>query len=374
MTDQRQRFSIADTSSIISPALVVFTEVLEDNLAEMIRVAGDAGRLRPHCKTHKMVEVVQLEIELGIRKHKCATFAEAEMLALAGVKDIFLAYNMVGPNIQRTVMFRQAYPDVMLSITADHPLPVQQLDEAMQMAGEVVDVLLDLDSGQHRTGISLDQKGEQVYRQIDEAAGLVAGGLHLYDGQNHQTDLEERRLAVLDCWQQTASLRDRLVASGHQVPRIVAGGTGSFPIYATIEDPVLELSPGTNVMFDAGYGRMFPDLAYVPAARILSRVISCPTSDTVTLDLGYKACASDPQVDRRVLFPDLPAATPVLQNEEHLVLRTSQAERFKPGDELLAIPGHICPTSALHKQAYVVTGGCLVDAWPIASRDRWLTI
>jgi D-serine deaminase-like pyridoxal phosphate-dependent protein len=63
-----------------------------------------------------------------------------------------------------------------------------------------------------------------------------------------------------------------------------------------------------------------------------------------------------------------------LQNEEHLVLRTSQAERFKPGDELLAIPGHICPTSALHKQAYVVTGGCLVDAWPIASRDRWLTI
>ena len=374
MTDQRQRFSIADTSSIISPALVVFTEVLEDNLAEMIRVAGDAGRLRPHCKTHKMVEVVRLEIELGIRKHKCATFAEAEMLARAGVKDIFLAYNMVGPNIQRTVMFRQAYPDVRLSVTADHPLPVQQLDEAMQMAGEVVDVLLDLDSGQHRTGISLDQKGEQVYRQIDEAAGLVAGGLHLYDGQNHQTDLEERRLAVLDCWRQTASLRDRLVASGHQVPRIVAGGTGSFPIYATIEDPVLELSPGTNVMFDAGYGRMFPDLAYVPAARILTRVISCPTSDTVTLDLGYKACASDPQVDRRVLFPDLPDATPVLQNEEHLVLRTSQAERFKPGDELLAIPGHICPTSALHKQAYVVTGGCLVDAWPIASRDRWLTI
>ena len=136
----------------------------------------------------------------------------------------------------------------------------------------------------------------------------------------------------------------------------------------------MELSPGTNVMFDAGYGRIFPDLAYVPAARILSRVISCPTPESVTLDLGYKACASDPPVERRVFFPDLPDAVPLLQNEEHLVLHTSRADQFKPGDELLAIPGHVCPTSALHKQAYVVSGGQLVDAWPIASRDRWLTV
>jgi D-serine deaminase-like pyridoxal phosphate-dependent protein len=374
MSGTENRFSIADTSSIISPALVVFVEVLRDNLDEMIRVAGDVSRLRPHCKTHKMLEVVQMEIELGITMHKCATFAEAEMLAQAGVMDIFLAYNMVGPNISRVVVFRQAYPEVTLSVTADHSLPIGQLDAAMQMAGMSVDVLLDVDSGQHRTGVVPDEKAEELYRQINDATGLVAGGLHLYDGQNHQTDLEERRLAVLDCWQQVSSLRDRLVAAGHPVPRIVAGGTGSFPVYATIDDPALELSPGTNVMFDGGYGRIFPDLAYVPAARILSRVISCPTSDTVTLDLGYKACASDPPVERRVFFPDLPDAVPVLQNEEHLVLKTSLAGNFQPGDELLAIPGHVCPTSALHKQAYVVSGGQLVDAWPIASRDRWLTV
>ena len=107
MSSTENRFSIADTSSIISPALVVFEEVLRDNLDEMIRVAGDVSRLRPHCKTHKMLEVVQMEIELGITMHKCATFAEAEMLAEAGVMDIFLAYNMVGPNINRAVIFER---------------------------------------------------------------------------------------------------------------------------------------------------------------------------------------------------------------------------------------------------------------------------
>jgi len=374
MSGPQNPFSIHDTSSIITPALVVFQDILRDNLDEMIRVAGDVSRLRPHCKTHKMMQVVQMQIELGITMHKCATFAEAEMLAQAGVMDIFLAYNLVGPNIKRAVVFRQAYPEVALSVTADHSLPIEQLDEAMQLAGLEIDVLLDVDSGQHRTGVAPDEKAEELYRQIDDAKGLAAAGLHLYDGQNHQTDLEERQLAVLDCWQRASSLRDRLIADGHPVPRIVAGGTGSFPVYATIDDPTLELSPGTNVMFDAGYGRIFPDLAYVPAARILSRVISCPTPESVTLDLGYKACASDPPVERRVFFPDLPDAVPLLQNEEHLVLHTSRADQFKPGDELLAIPGHVCPTSALHKQAYVVSGGQLVDAWPIASRDRWLTV
>lgn len=374
MSDTGTAFTIADSSSIITPALVVFREVMESNLAEMIRVAGQPARLRPHCKTHKMLEVVQLEIELGIQKHKCATFAEAEMLAEAGVSDIFLAYNMVGANIQRAIKFLQAYPSVTLSVTADHAVPIDQLDQAMQMANLQIDVLLDIDSGQHRTGVMVGSQAQQLYQQIDEATGLVAGGLHLYDGQNHQTDFTERQQAVQQCWQQTSDFRDQLEAAGHPVPRIVAGGTGSFPVYATIDDAALELSPGTNVMFDDGYGRLFPDLAYTPAARILTRVISLPSEGRITLDLGYKACASDPPMERRVIFPDLPDATPVLQNEEHLVLETERAAEFQPGDELLAIPGHVCPTSALHKQAYVIQQGALVDAWPVASRDRWLNV
>jgi D-serine deaminase-like pyridoxal phosphate-dependent protein len=136
----------------------------------------------------------------------------------------------------------------------------------------------------------------------------------------------------------------------------------------------LELSPGTTVFYDAGYTSAFPDLQFQIAAVLLTRVVSRPSPDRVTLDLGYKACASDPPAGRRLVFPDLPDAEQVLQNEEHLVLKTPQADRFQPGDELVAIPWHICPTTALHKQVYVVSGGRLVGRWDVAARDRCLTI
>ena len=155
---------------------------------------------------------------------------------------------------------------------------------------------------------------------------------------------------------------------------MVAGGSGSFPVYAEIDDPTIELSPGTTTFFDRGYGQMFPDLDFTPAARILTRVISCPTSETVTLDLGYKACASDPPAGRRLMFPQLPDAEEILQNEEHLVLKTDQASTLRPGDWLLAIPRHICPTTALHQQVYVVAGNRLQETWPVAARDRKLTV
>lgn len=75
-----------------------------------------------------------------------------------------------------------------------------------------------------------------------------------------------------------------------------------------------------------------------------------------------------------MVFPDLPEADQVLQNEEHLVLQTDRAGEFKPGDELWAIPRHICPTTALHKQIFVVSDGKLADRWDVVGRDRWLTV
>lgn len=367
-------YQIADTSEIITPALVVFREVVAANLREMVRIAGNPNRLRPHCKTHKMPAVTQLELVAGITKHKCATLAEAEMLAAAGVRDIVLAYNPVGPNIGRVVRFAQKFATTQLAVTADHPQPVAQLGAAATAAGVQIAVLVDLDSGQHRTGLPAGPQARELYQTIAATPGLLPGGLHLYDGQNHQTDAAARRAAVLACWEPARHLRDELVAKGFQVPRILAGGTGSFPIFAALDDPALELSPGTIVFHDAGYGEMFPDLKFSPAALLLTRVISRPTPNRVTLDLGYKAVASDPPAGKRLYFPDLPDAVAVLQNEEHLVLETARANEFQPGDELFAIPRHVCPTSALHKSAYVIANGKWSDTWDVVARDRVLSI
>ena len=186
-------YRIEDTSEIITPALVIFREVLSQNLDGMLRIAKSPLRLRPHCKTHKMPEVVRMELDRGIVKHKSATLAEAEMLAEAGAPDIVLAYPLVGPNIQRAVRFKNAYPEVQFAVIVDHARPAGQLAAAMSAAGQRVGVLLDLDTGQHRTGIAIGSAAEDLYRFISQTDGLVAEGLHVYDGQNHQTDRAERQ-------------------------------------------------------------------------------------------------------------------------------------------------------------------------------------
>lgn len=367
-------YSIKDTSPILTPALCVFTEAVDTNIQKMIQMAGSPDRLRPHCKTHKMPAVVKRLQSHGVRKHKAATFAEAEMLADAGAADIFLAYNIVGPNIERSVNFVSRYPSVTFSVTADHAMPIRSLSAAMGKADQAIDVLLDLDTGQHRTGIAIGDEALELYRLLAELPGLKPGGFHVYDGHQHQSSLDERKAAVLGEWNQVMEFRARCENDSLPVPRIVAGGTVSFPVYAEIEEPVLECSPGTCVFHDLGYGSRYADLNFVPAAVLLTRVISRPTPDRVTLDLGYKAVASDPPAGQRVTFPALPDAKHELQNEEHLVLKTPEAARFVPGDELIAIPSHICPTSALHRTAWAITDGKVVAEWDVIARDRKLTI
>src|SRR5262249_18733359 len=159
-------------------------------------------------------------------------------------------------------------------------------------------------------------------------------------------------------------LRESLLQQGLPVPRLVCGGTPTFPVYARLDIPGLECSPGTLMLHDHGYGSRFVDLTgFVPAAVLLTRVISRPTSTRITFDLGYKAVASDPPAGKRLLLLDVPEYQAVLQNEEHLVVETPAAERYKPGDEVLAIPTHVCPTVAMHQRAYVVEGGKLTGTW-----------
>lgn len=358
----------------ITPALVVSYEQTRANLQTMLEVAGSPERLRPHCKTHKMPDLIRLWLELGVTRHKCATLAEAEMVATAGAPDVLLAYTVVGANIPRVISFRRKFPQVRLTMLVDHPRPLAELSQALCDAGTDVAVLLDVATGMRRTGVPPGEDAIELYQTICRTPRVEPAGFHWYDGHQHQRDPDERREAVLSEWVPCRQLREELESRGLPVPGVVAGGTGSFPVYARLTDPGLELSPGTCVFHDAGYKDAFPDLPFTPAARLLTRVISRPTADRITLDLGYKAVASDPPQEKRVVFPQLPDARIVLQNEEHLVLETAQADRFAPGDELWGVPWHICPTSALHKEAIVVRDGREYARWAVVARDRRLTI
>lgn len=370
-------YLIKDASEIFSPGLVIFREPLEHNLAEMVRVAGGPERLRPHCKTHKTREIIEMQMKLGITRHKCATIAEAEMLGEVGAEDVLLAYQMVGPNISRLVKLVDKFPRTKFACLVDQARAVSQLSNAITSddnSGRSVDVLIDLNSGMNRTGISIGQDAIELYEMILSADGLNVGGLHWYDGHHRQSDLQERTGAVNAGWNQFIRFRDQLLLSGLEVPRIVTAGTGSFPILAEHGEPNLELSPGTTIFFDDDMATRFPEMNFQPALGILTRVISRNRKNHLTLDVGHKSCAADQPFGHRLAFPELPDAKELSHSEEHLVIETTQANRFKLGDHLIAIPRHACPASAVHQFANIIENGSLVDRWNIVARDRVLTI
>lgn len=368
MTDM---YAIADTTGLLSPGLLFFADLIKANITRAIEMATHADRLRFHVKTHKCPDIIRMGANLGITKHKCATIAEAEMVAACNAPDVLISYPIVGPNIERVASLILKYPQTRFSVLADHPVAIEALSQGITRAGLELDVLLDLDVGQHRTGIAPGPEAAEVYAAIARAPGLRPVGLHIYDGHHNQPDFAERQAAAMRQLEPVLNLRATLEAQGLPTPRFVVGGTPTFPVYARMDLPGLECSPGTLVLHDHGYGSKFADMAgFKPAALLLTRVVSRPTHTRVTFDLGYKAVASDPGPGKRLVLLNLPAHEQVLQNEEHLVIETPEATRFRPGDEALAIPTHICPTVALHQRAYVIEGGRCVGTWNITGRDR----
>jgi D-serine deaminase-like pyridoxal phosphate-dependent protein len=368
-------YLLNDPTSVYSPGLLFYKDLIRRNIAEVVAIAGTPERLRPHVKTHKTREIVRMQLEAGIAKHKCATLAEAEMLAGCGANDVFLAYPIVGPNCGRLARLAQMFPSCRFAVTADDAAALRTLSNVLATAKQSVDVLLDLDVGQHRTGIAPGAEAAELYEQFGKLPGIRPGGFHVYDGHNHQESLAEREKAVKTLLEPVLSLRARVEKKGVPVPRLVVGGTPTFPVFAKLNLPGLECSPGTCILHDHGYGTHFPDMAgFTPAALLLTRVISRPLPNRLTLDLGYKAVASDPPAHRRCVLLNIPDYKPVLQNEEHLVIETPAADKFAPGDVVYAMPTHICPTCALHRFAYVVENGRVTEQWEIAARDRVLKV
>src|SRR4051794_21029903 len=200
-------YTIRDASAVLSPGLLFYKPLIRQNIARAVEMAGRPDRLRPHVKTHKTREIVRMELEAGITKHKCATIAEAEMVAGCGAADVLLAYHLVGPNCERMARLVAAYPGCRFSVLVDHPIAARALSKAMQAAGQQVDVLLDVDVGQPRTGIPPGDEAAALYELVAHLPGLKPGGFHVYDGHNHQESLADRQAAVTALLEPVLTLR-----------------------------------------------------------------------------------------------------------------------------------------------------------------------
>ena len=367
----RKWYELENVAELASPALLIYVERLDQNLQRMLAMVSSPNQLRPHIKTHKMPELMKRQLALGMTRFKCATIAEAEMAASCGTPDLLVAYQLVGANVGRYVELVRRYPRTRFSTVVDDAGAARALAESAAAAGMVLELLLDLDVGQHRTGIAPGPAAFQLYEWIASHPALSAGGLHAYDGHIHDRDPEARRAACDAAFLGVETFRDELVRANLPVPRLVIGGSPTFPFHAARQG--VECSPGTVLFWDAGNQNKFSDSHFLPAALLLTRVVSKPAPNRLCLDLGHKAVGSE-MPHPRVELLDLQEASFVVHSEEHLVLESARASEFAVGDVLYGIPWHVCPTVALHADAWAVKNRRAVERWRVTARDRRLTI
>jgi len=362
-------FKPVHSDSLSTPSILLFPDRIEENIQRMIGICGRAERLRPHVKTHKISEIVKLQMKLGIRRFKCATLAEVEMVAGAGGKDILLAYPLLGPSISMWPDLMDRFPECRLSVTVDSEAALAFLEKATRSHGRQLELFVDIDNGMHRTGID-PGKALSLIRSLTTNKSFIFSGLHIYDGHIHDQDPVQRKIHCERDFEEVSKLVVKLEQEGIAVHEMACGGTPTFPVHASYPDRTL--CPGTPLLWDAGYGQKFPDLDFLPAAVVAGRVIS-KDGQRLCLDLGYKAVASEMN-HPRLSFLELEPDEVINHSEEHLVIACPEADKHAVGEVVYALPMHICPTMALHDKVYVVRAREVAETWDVVARKRIYSI
>lgn len=364
-------YEIANTSNLLSPSLLVYPERIEENIRTMVAISGSVSNLRPHIKTHKMAEIVQMQQRHGIQKFKCATIAEAELLGQCGAHDVLLAMQPVGANMNRFFGLMDAFPKSRFSTLVDHEVALSQIAQMAAEKNKIAALYLDINSGMNRTGCIPDEGAISLYSAMENDPNIIAKGFHVYDGHIRNSDLGERTAVCNTAFQKVLELKDAVKKAGIIVPDIIAGGSPSFPIHS--QRTGVDASPGTTLLWDARYAELFPDMPFLHAAVLFIRILSKPAENILCFDLGHKSVAPEMGFPR-VCILGLEDSEQIGQSEEHLVVQTSRAAEFEVGDGFYAIPTHICPTVAKYEEVLTVSDRAVTGAWKVAARNQKITI
>jgi len=367
----KEWYEVDNIAELDSPALLIYLDRVASNIETLIGSINDVGRLRPHVKTHKSLEVSKLMLNAGIRKFKCATIAEAEMLAMAGAPDVLLAYQPVGPKANRLLVITQQFPSTRFSCLIDNAPAAKALSDLFNSYDFRLPVFMDLNVGMNRTGIRPND-AFSLYDIVHSFKGIDVIGLHAYDGHIRDSDLSTRKRRCDEVFSQVNELQQQIKNKFNTELTIVIGGTPSYSVHSMRSTG--ECSPGTFIYWDKGYADMLKEQQFSFAALVVSRVISKPSADVICVDLGHKSIASENPITQRVYFLNGPNLTPIGHSEEHMVFKVAEGRSYDVGDVLYGVPFHICPTVALHDRAAVVENNKITGHWNNVSRSRKITI
>lgn len=372
--DSRKKdwYTINNIQELDSPVLVVYPERVKANIATAVSMVDDVRRLRPHIKTSKCAETIDLMMAAGILKFKCATIAEAELLGICKAPDVLMAYQPTGPKLQRFVQLVKKYPATGFACVTDNKKAAQEMATVFSAHGITVPVYIDLNVGMNRTGIAPGPQVIDLYQYCSALKSITPIGLHAYDGHIRDIDFEERSKKCDAVFLEVATLQHALENDGFKKPVIIMGGSPTFSVHCKRKD--IECSPGTFVYWDKGYSDLCPEQHFLPAVLVISRIISLPVEGRITADLGHKSIAPENEIARRVYFLNAPQLKPISQSEEHLVLEAGTAHTYQTGDVLYGLPYHVCPTIALYERAITIENGVTTGAWKTIARDRVISL
>jgi D-serine deaminase-like pyridoxal phosphate-dependent protein len=367
-----ERYRISDIDNVLTPALVLYPEVIASNIARTLDLlGGNADRWRAHIKTAKLAYTLRMLTERGCQNLKCATTLELLVACRNGAADVLLAYPVVGANARRVREIADQFPDVRISVLAENE------EQVRQSQGSRIGVFLDINPGMNRTGVdqSNEEKIVNLAREVRDA-GLEFRGLHYYDGQYGGLDEPERTVAAHAGYDCLLTLVNDIERIGERVPEVITAGTPTFPCsltYKGFHDRgfIHRVSHGTIVYSDAtSLAQLSVDHGYAPAALVLTRVVSRPRNGRVTCDAGHKAVSADAGVPTCVVVGP-PELTPLPPSEEHLPLGSTEDRRIpQVGEVLYLLPRHVCPTVNNFDYALLVRDGRITSVEEVSARGR----
>ena len=350
--------------------MLVDLDVVERNIARMADTARAQGvRLRPHAKTHKVVEIGRLQIAAGASGLSVAKTGEAEVFAAAGFSDLFVAYPVVGADKARRLL---ALADrIRLAVGVDSLEGAATLAQVFVEAGRTLDVLLKVDVGLHRVGVA-PARAPETARALAELRGARLRGIFTHAGQSY---LRETPDAVAEVGRHEGhTMADVAAAIRREGVEIEEVSVGSTPTArsAMAVTGVTECRPGNYVYHDASQVALGVCEESDCALTVLTTVISVPAQDRAVLDAGSKTLSTDPLrprpgghglvVGRRSRLDRL--------SEEHGVVAVMPGESFRVGERVRVLPNHACVVSNLHDSVVAVRGERVVDRLRVAARGR----
>jgi D-serine deaminase-like pyridoxal phosphate-dependent protein len=216
-------YKVTNIDKIDTPALLIYPQIVKRNIQHLISLFSDVNQIRPHVKTHKCPQIVQLLKDAGITKFKCATIAEAEMLASVGVADILMAYQPLGPKIERFINLVTRFYNCSFSCLIDNSTTALAISDAAQQAGLTINCFIDLDTGMNRTGIKPDEEAKELFSYTSQLPGINIIGVHSYDGHLTDHDVNIRLSKAEEGYLSVLNLVNDLNKAENLSLKIVAG-------------------------------------------------------------------------------------------------------------------------------------------------------